>query len=87
MVVRWVGMAELCPPGAILRFYPFRTPMRNALHRASLVFLFWTVQRETWFRMNEDDIERWIVEERHMIQVARAIQLRYGITFSLVTLL
>jgi hypothetical protein len=33
--------------------------------------------------MNEDDIERWIVEERRMIQVARVIQLRYGITASL----
>jgi hypothetical protein len=41
------------------------------------------IRRETRFRMNEDDIQRWNVEEKRIIQVARVIQLRYGISGSL----
>ena len=41
------------------------------------------IRRETRFRMNEDDIRRWSLEEKRIIQVARAIQLRYGISATL----
>ena len=41
------------------------------------------IRRETRFRMNKDDIQRWNVEEKCIIQVARVIQLRYGIPGSL----
>jgi hypothetical protein len=41
------------------------------------------IRRETRFRMNEDDIQRWNLEEKRIIQVARVIQLRYGISCSL----
>ena len=36
------------------------------------------IRRETRFRMNEDDIQRWNVEEKHIIQVARVIQLVFA---------
>ena len=38
------------------------------------------VRRETRFHMNEDDIRRWELEEKRIIQVAHAIQLRYSIS-------
>lgn len=41
------------------------------------------IRRETHFRMNKDDIQRWNVEEKHIIQVACVIQLCYGISSSL----
>jgi hypothetical protein len=41
------------------------------------------IRRETRFRMNEDDIQRWVVEGKRIVQVARAIQLRYGLPGSL----
>jgi hypothetical protein len=41
------------------------------------------IRRDTKFRMNEDDIQRWKLEEKRIIQVARVIQLRYGISCSL----
>jgi hypothetical protein len=37
------------------------------------------IQRETRFRMNEYDIQCWLTEEQRIVQVARAIQLRYAI--------
>ena len=39
--------------------------------------------RETRFRMNEDDIQCWVLEEKLIIQVAHVIQLCYGISSSL----
>jgi hypothetical protein len=40
------------------------------------------IRRETRFRMSENDIQRWVLEEKRIIQVARAIQLRYSISGS-----
>ena len=38
------------------------------------------VRRETRFQMNKDDIRRWELEEKRIIQVACAIQLHYSIS-------
>jgi hypothetical protein len=37
------------------------------------------IQSETRFRMNESDIQCWLMEEERIVKVARVIQLRYGI--------
>jgi hypothetical protein len=39
-------------------------------------------QSEIRFRMNETDIQRWVMEEERIVKVARVIQLRYGISAS-----
>ena len=36
-------------------------------------------QRETRFRMHEDDIQLWVTEEERIAKVAHVIKLRYGI--------
>ena len=41
------------------------------------------IQRETHFRMNKYDIQCWFMEEEHIVKVAQAIQLHYGIHGSL----
>ena len=79
----WLSFVPLSPSFV---FTPF-SPLCSMPHIEEVTFSYpgqsGETRRETRFRMNEDDIQRWVLEEKLIIQVAHVIQLRYGISSSL----
>ena len=79
----WQSFVPLAPS---FIFTPFE-PLCAMPHIEEVAYSFrrpsGEMQSEIRYRMNEYDIERWAVEERRIVQVARVIQLRYGISASL----
>jgi hypothetical protein len=76
----WLSFVPLAPSFV---FTPFES-LCAMPHIEEVAFSFsmpsGEIQSETRFRMNEYDIQQWAMEEKRIIQVARVIVLRYGIS-------
>ena len=79
----WLSFVPLVPSFVFTPFEPLCAMPRIEEVTFSYLGQSRDIQRETRFRMNEDDIQCWNVEEKQIIQVAHVIQLRYGISSSL----
>ena len=79
----WLSFVPLAPSFIFTPFEPLCAMPRIEEVLFSYPGQTGEIRRETRFRMNEDGIQRWIVEEKRIIQVARVIQLHYGISAGL----
>ena len=79
----WQSFVPLAPSFVFTPFEPLCTMPRIEEVTFSYGEPLGEIRRETRFRMNEDDIQRWFREEELIVKLARVIQLRYGIPGSL----
>jgi hypothetical protein len=79
----WLSFIPLAPSFTFTPFQPLCAMPR--IEELTLLYPGQSgdIRRVTRYRMVEDEIQRWNVEEKRIIQVARVIQLRYGISASL----
>jgi hypothetical protein len=78
----WLSFIPLAPSFVSAPFEPLCAMPR--IEKVSFSFVDESGERrtETRFRMSEDFIERWFAEEKHIVEAALIITLRYGINGS-----
>ena len=75
----WMSFVPLAPSFVFAPFEPLCAMPRIEEVDFSFPGPSGELQTERRFKMNESDIQQWVSVEKSIIQVARAIQLRYGI--------
>lgn len=75
----WLSFVPLAPSFTFTPFEPLCAMPRIEEVEFSFVGPSGERKRETRFRMNEVDLQSWVMEAKRIVQVARVIQLRYGI--------
>ena len=75
----WQSFVPLVPSFFFMPFEPLCAMPRIEEVTFSFVGPSGETQRETRFRMHEDDIQLWVTEEECITKVAHVIKLRYGI--------